>query len=219
MGIAVWVELELYVKMGLCEFKMKEIVLVMLQYMAVVLVVFIVEFCLRVSPLVSRSILETLTYLTCICCFHIIRFNIGVNRCYCPSDEVAKSALVDGLESSQIRVFGLPVRPSFCRPVKKTARALGEALFNAELDAFTGVDNSFLCSPQVRGFETQMEKFMGACDCIITKAGRGKIAEALIRGLPIMKQWIGSCIAGSGVVLVQSVCPRASRVLLKQKCY
>ncbi|KAI3836515.1 hypothetical protein MKX03_031381, partial [Papaver bracteatum] len=45
----------------------------------------------------------------------------------------AKRALVDGLESSQIREFGLPVRPSFCRPVKKTARALGKALFNAEL--------------------------------------------------------------------------------------
>ncbi|KAJ6699852.1 MONOGALACTOSYLDIACYLGLYCEROL SYNTHASE [Salix purpurea] len=39
---------------------------------------------------------------------------------------------------------------------------------------------------KVRGFETQMEKWMGACDCIITKAGPGTIAEALIRGLPII---------------------------------
>jgi 1,2-diacylglycerol 3-beta-galactosyltransferase len=31
-----------------------------------------------------------------------------------------------------------------------------------------------------------MEKWMGACDCIITKAGPGTIAEALIRGLPII---------------------------------
>ncbi|KAF9626017.1 hypothetical protein IFM89_030682, partial [Coptis chinensis] len=31
-----------------------------------------------------------------------------------PSEEVAKRALLDGLESSQIRVFGLPIRPSFC---------------------------------------------------------------------------------------------------------
>ncbi|CAL9222734.1 unnamed protein product, partial [Arabidopsis halleri] len=31
-----------------------------------------------------------------------------------------------------------------------------------------------------------MEKWMGACDCIITKAGPGTIAEALICGLPII---------------------------------
>ncbi|KAI3945708.1 hypothetical protein MKW98_022982 [Papaver atlanticum] len=153
-------------------------------------------------------------------------FNTGVNRCYCPSDEVAKRALVDVLESSQIRVFGLPVRPSFCRPVKKTVRALGEALFNAELGKPIGQiiiicgRNKILASTletgpwkvpvKIRGFETQTEKWMGACDCIITKAGPGTIAEALVRGLPIMKQWLGSCIA-----LVQSVCLRARRVLLK----
>ncbi|KAI4379511.1 hypothetical protein MLD38_005794 [Melastoma candidum] len=39
---------------------------------------------------------------------------------------------------------------------------------------------------KVRGFETQMEKWMGACDCIITKAGPGTISEALIKGLPII---------------------------------
>ncbi|KAJ0978031.1 hypothetical protein J5N97_013505 [Dioscorea zingiberensis] len=92
------------------------------------------------------------------------KFHTGVNRCYCPSEEVSKRALLDGLEPSQIRVFGLPIRPSFCRvvlvkddlrkelemdpelpavllmgggegmgPVKKTAKALGEALFNEEL--------------------------------------------------------------------------------------
>ncbi|KAF9622526.1 hypothetical protein IFM89_031930 [Coptis chinensis] len=45
---------------------------------------------------------------------HRTWFNTGVMRCYCPSEEVAKRALLDGLESSQIRVFGLPIRPSFC---------------------------------------------------------------------------------------------------------
>lgn len=45
------------------------------------------------------------------------RFHPGVNRCYCPSEEVAKRALVDGLVESQISVFGLPIRPSFCRAV------------------------------------------------------------------------------------------------------
>lgn len=45
------------------------------------------------------------------------RFHHGVTRCYCPSAEVAKRALLRGLEPSQIRVYGLPIRPSFCRAV------------------------------------------------------------------------------------------------------
>lgn len=45
------------------------------------------------------------------------RFHPRVNRCYCPSKEVAKRALYDGLEESQIQVFGLPIRPSFARAV------------------------------------------------------------------------------------------------------
>ncbi|KAH7861659.1 hypothetical protein Vadar_029041 [Vaccinium darrowii] len=164
---------------------------------------------------------------------HRTWFNPGVNRCYCPSEEVAKRALLDGLEESQTRVFGLPIRPSFCHavlskddlrveleidpalpavllmgggegmgPVKKTAKALGESLFNEELGKPIGQmivicgRNKDLGSTlesiewkipvKIRGFETQMQKWMGACDCIITKAGPGTIAEALIKGLPII---------------------------------
>ncbi|KAG6739951.1 hypothetical protein POTOM_057573 [Populus tomentosa] len=182
---------------------------------------------------------------------HPTWFHPGVNRCYCPSKEVAKRAALDGLEDSQIRVFGLPIRPSFALavlskdelreeleldpdlpavllmgggegmgPVKKTALALGESLFDKELGKPLGqliiicgrnkalkstleshewtipvkVEDFTSCAYnmpwfalfQVRGFETQMEKWMGACDCIITKAGPGTIAEALIRGLPII---------------------------------
>ncbi|KAH7688488.1 1,2-diacylglycerol 3-beta-galactosyltransferase protein [Dioscorea alata] len=164
---------------------------------------------------------------------HPTWFHAGVNRCYCPSEEVSKRAMLEGLETSQIRVFGLPIRPSFCRailvkddlrtelemdpelpavllmgggegmgPVKKTAKALGEALFDEELGQPIGQiviicgRNQTLSSTlqsiewkvpvKIRGFETQMEKWMGACDCIITKAGPGTIAEALIRGLPII---------------------------------
>ncbi|XP_010533117.1 PREDICTED: monogalactosyldiacylglycerol synthase 3, chloroplastic [Tarenaya hassleriana] len=160
-------------------------------------------------------------------------FHHRVNRCYCPSKEVAKRALLDGLEESQIRVFGLPIRPSFARavlskdelrkelemdpdlpavllmgggegmgPVQKTAEALGESLYDAEngkpigqliiicgrnkVLALTLASLEWKIPFKVRGFETQMEKWMGACDCIITKAGPGTIAEALIRGLPII---------------------------------
>jgi len=40
-----------------------------------------------------------------------------VNICYCPSEEVAKRAALDDLQPSQIRVFGLPIRPSFCHAI------------------------------------------------------------------------------------------------------
>lgn len=164
---------------------------------------------------------------------HPTWFHPSVNRCYCPSKEVVKRALAEGLEESQTRIFGLPIRPSFARavlsksdlrqelemdpdlpavllmgggegmgPVKKTANALGESLFNQELGKpigqliiICGRNKSLMSSLEseewkipvkVRAFETQMEKWMGACDCVITKAGPGTIAEALIRGLPIV---------------------------------
>ena len=52
----------------------------------------------------------------------LFRFHPGVNRCYCPSKEVVKRALYDGLEESQIQVFGLPIRPSFARAVLSKVR-------------------------------------------------------------------------------------------------
>ena len=39
---------------------------------------------------------------------------------------------------------------------------------------------------RVTGFVDNMWDWMGACDCIVTKAGPGTIAEALARGLPIL---------------------------------
>lgn len=46
------------------------------------------------------------------------RFHKLVTRCYCPSEEVAKRALRAGLQRSQIKVYGLPVRPSFVKAVR-----------------------------------------------------------------------------------------------------
>ncbi|KAK6126907.1 hypothetical protein DH2020_039347 [Rehmannia glutinosa] len=154
-------------------------------------------------------------YLAAIAAFYA-KFHPSVNRLYCASEEVAKRALLDGVEESQIRVFGLPIRPSFCRavllkddlrtelemdaqlpavllmgggegmgPVKKTAKALGESLYDKELEKpigqlviICGRNESLAATLQslewkipvkIRGFEKQMEKWMGACDCIITK--------------------------------------------------
>jgi len=38
----------------------------------------------------------------------------------------------------------------------------------------------------LQGFVNNMSEYMSACDCIITKAGPGTIAEALICGTPIL---------------------------------
>lgn len=46
------------------------------------------------------------------------RFHKLVTRCYCPSEEIAKRALRAGLQRSQIKVYGLPVRPSFVKAVR-----------------------------------------------------------------------------------------------------
>jgi 1,2-diacylglycerol 3-beta-galactosyltransferase len=42
------------------------------------------------------------------------------------------------------------------------------------------------CKMVVKGFVSNMDEWMGASDVVITKAGPGTIAEALIRGVPLM---------------------------------
>ncbi|KAH7307855.1 hypothetical protein KP509_22G080200 [Ceratopteris richardii] len=164
---------------------------------------------------------------------HPTWFHRLVTRCYCPSKEVAERATKAGLKPSQIRVFGLPIRPSFCRPVRPkdelkmelgmnnelpavllmgggegmgpveaTAKALGKSLYDMQSDKPIGQlvvicgrnkklikrleDAEWSIPVKIKGFQTNMEEWMAACDCIITKAGPGTIAEALIRGLPLL---------------------------------
>ncbi|KAK6135496.1 hypothetical protein DH2020_030749 [Rehmannia glutinosa] len=150
-------------------------------------------------------------YLAAIAAFYA-KFHPSVNRLYCPSEEVAKRASLDGLEESRIRVFGLPVRPSFCRaiftkddlrvelemdpqlpavllmgggegmgPVKQTAKALGESLFDEELEKPIG-QLIIICGRN----ETLASTLQSLEWKIPVKAGPGTIAEALIRGLPII---------------------------------
>ena len=38
----------------------------------------------------------------------------------------------------------------------------------------------------IKGFVNNIDEFMSASDCLITKAGPGTIAEAMIRGLPLV---------------------------------
>ncbi|GJM88532.1 hypothetical protein PR202_ga04606 [Eleusine coracana subsp. coracana] len=66
---------------------------------------------------------------------HPTWFHHGVTRCYCPSAEVAKRALLRGLEPSQVRVFGLPIRPSFCHAVLDKNELRTELELDPELPA------------------------------------------------------------------------------------
>jgi len=53
---------------------------------------------------------------------------------------------------------------------------------------------------------------MGACDCIITKAGPGTIAEAMIRGLPIiLNDYIAGQEAGNVPYVVENGCGKFSK--------
>lgn len=212
---------------------------------------------LRSKGLLKKIVFTTVVTDLSTC--HPTWFHKLVTRCYCPSAEVAKRASKAGLQPSQIKVYGLPVRPSFVKPVRPkfelrrelgmdenlpavllmgggegmgpieaTARALGDALYDENLGEPIGQllvicgRNKKLASKllsidwkipvQVKGFVTKMEECMGACDCIITKAGPGTIAEAMIRGLPIiLNDFIAGQEVGNVPYVVENGCGKYSK--------
>ncbi|THU67452.1 hypothetical protein C4D60_Mb05t24770 [Musa balbisiana] len=212
---------------------------------------------LRAKGLLKKIIFTTVVTDLSTC--HPTWFHRLVTRCYCPSTEVAKRALKAGLQPSQIKVYGLPVRPSFVKPVRPkvelrrdlgmdedlpavllmgggegmgpieaTARALGDSLYNENLGEPIG-QILIICGRnrklanrlqlidwkvpvQVKGFVTKMEECMGACDCIITKAGPGTIAETMIRGLPIiLNDYIAGQEVGNVPFVVDNGCGKFSK--------
>ncbi|CAI5530233.1 unnamed protein product [Closterium sp. Naga37s-1] len=101
-------------------------------------------------------------------------------------------------------------------PVEATARALaanlapsrgGEAVAKGQLVVICGRNKKLLANLQavkwplpvvLKGFVTNMPDVMAACDCIITKAGPGTIAESMIRGLPmVLNDFIAGQEAGN----------------------
>ncbi|CAA2985499.1 probable monogalactosyldiacylglycerol synthase, chloroplastic [Olea europaea subsp. europaea] len=212
---------------------------------------------LRAKGLLKKIVFTTVVTDLCTC--HPTWFHKLVTRCYCPSEEVAKRALRAGLQPSQIKVYGLPVRPSFVKPVRpkdelreelgmdkylpavllmgggegmgpieSTARALGDALYDethgepiGQVLVICGRNKklanrlqsiNWKVPIQVKGFVTKMEECMGACDCIITKAGPGTIAESMIRGLPIiLNGFIAGQEAGNVPYVVENGCGKFSK--------
>ncbi|KAM6542035.1 hypothetical protein CsatB_006482 [Cannabis sativa] len=203
----------------------------------------------------SKGLLDKIVFTTVITDLstcHPTWFHKLVTRCYCPTNEVAKRALKAGLKNTQIKIYGLPVRPSFVKPVRPkfelkrdlgmdedlpavllmgggegmgpieaTAKALGKSLYDEVLGEPIGQvlvicgHNKKLANKlrsiewkipvEVKGFVTKMEECMGACDCIITKAGPGTIAEAMIRGVPIiLNDYIAGQEAGNVPYVVEN---------------
>ncbi|XP_051137473.1 probable monogalactosyldiacylglycerol synthase, chloroplastic [Andrographis paniculata] len=210
----------------------------------------------------SKGLLKKIVFTTVITDLstcHPTWFHKLVTRCYCPSEEVSKRALRAGLQRSQIKVFGLPVRPSFVKPVRPkdvlrkelgmdellpavllmgggegmgpieaTARALAGALYDeihgepiGQILVICGRNKKLVnklklvdwkIPVEVKGFVTKMEDAMGACDCVITKAGPGTIAEAMIRGLPIiLNDYIAGQEAGNVPYVVKNGCGKFSK--------
>lgn len=212
---------------------------------------------LRSKGLLKKIIFTTV--ITDLSTCHPTWFHKLVTRCYCPSEEVAKRALRAGLKPYQLKVYGLPVRPSFVKPVppkvelrkelgmeehlpavllmgggegmgpiEATARALGDALYDeihgepiGQVLVICGRNKKLFnrltsvqwkIPVQVKGFVTKMEECMGACDCIITKAGPGTIAEAVIRGLPIiLNDYIAGQEAGNVPYVIENGCGKFSK--------
>jgi 1,2-diacylglycerol 3-beta-galactosyltransferase len=181
---------------------------------------------------------------------HPTWFHPDADLCFVPTDQVRKIALRCGLRSTQLRQYGLPVRPDFWHEgraradvradlgllidvptalvvgggdgvggVDRITRALADRLValrpTARLEDQTSsalsltdpdrpaVQLVIVCGKNkrlrdelasvnwpvpvhVHGFVTNMSEWMAASDLIVSKAGPGTIAEALIRGLPIV---------------------------------
>lgn len=67
------------------------------------------------------------------------------------------------------------------------------------------------CRMVVKGFVSDIDEWMGASDVVITKAGPGTIAEALIRGVPLLLNGAIPCQEEGNVPFVVEVRPAVVR--------
>eukprot|EP00270_Netrium_digitus_P012671 TRINITY_DN4144_c0_g1_i1.p1 TRINITY_DN4144_c0_g1~~TRINITY_DN4144_c0_g1_i1.p1 ORF type:complete len:617 (+),score=138.84 TRINITY_DN4144_c0_g1_i1:117-1967(+) len=75
------------------------------------------------------------TVITDLTTCHPTWFHKLVTVCFCPTKEVAQRALKAGLQLPQIRVHGLPIRPSFCQPTAPKEELRKNLGMDAELPA------------------------------------------------------------------------------------
>ncbi len=151
---------------------------------------------------------------------------------YVPSEPLREVAMNIGLNERRLRLFGLPIRPSFWNETRSRnelrhelgmaqdipavllvgggdgvgglsaiasaiATKIGDEVGSGggQLVVVCGKNKKLLNQLQARswpipvvlkGFVNNMSEWMSACDIICSKAGPGTIAEAWIRGLPII---------------------------------
>ncbi|CAI0438576.1 unnamed protein product [Linum tenue] len=191
---------------------------------------------LRAKGLLQKIVFTTV--ITDLSTCHPTWFHKLVTRCYCPSMDVAKRALKAGLQLPQIKVFGLPVRPSFVKPVRPkedlrrelgmdedlpavllmgggegmgpieaTAKALGDSLYDENLREPIG-QVLVIC-----GRNEKLVNRLASIDWKIpVQAGPGTIAEAMIRGLPIiLNDYIAGQEVGNVPYVVENGCGKFSK--------
>jgi len=185
---------------------------------------------LRLLRHTLKSSIPFVTVVTDLVSIAPVWYHRDVDRCFVASAEAVRRAKRAGLRDDQIRLYGLPIRPDFARPLadKKSlrvglglesermtalivgggegmgpvgaiARTISERLVAdgraAQLVIVCGRNESLrralAAHPwplpvRVEGFVQNMPEWMAASDCVVTKAGPGTIAEALISGLPIL---------------------------------
>eukprot|EP00172_Hildenbrandia_rubra_P004379 Plantae.Rhodophyta-Hildenbrandia_rubra.ctg8734.p1 GENE.Plantae.Rhodophyta-Hildenbrandia_rubra.ctg8734~~Plantae.Rhodophyta-Hildenbrandia_rubra.ctg8734.p1 ORF type:complete len:561 (-),score=72.61 Plantae.Rhodophyta-Hildenbrandia_rubra.ctg8734:1966-3585(-) len=163
---------------------------------------------------------------------HPTWFDSRADAVYVPSEPLKEEAQNMGYRPDQIRLFGLPIRPSFWTEtrsvaelrkdlglaqtmpavllvgggdgvggLKHIATAIAERIAEeggstcGQMVVICGKNRSLLNSLQKRswpipvvlkGFVTNMSEWMAACNVLCSKAGPGTIAEAWIRGLPMI---------------------------------
>ncbi|CAI5976661.1 unnamed protein product [Closterium sp. NIES-65] len=86
----------------------------------------------------SRGLLHRIPFITVVTDLttcHPTWFNRRVSVCFCPTKEVAQQALKAGLQPSQIRVHGLPMRPAFAKPSAPQAEVRQSLGMDPELPA------------------------------------------------------------------------------------
>lgn len=163
---------------------------------------------------------------------HPTWFDPRADMVYVPSEPLRDIASSRGFDDARIRLFGLPIRPSFWTENRSRnelrhelgmaqdipavllvgggdgvgglaaiasaiARKIGDEVGSSggQLVVVCGKNKKLLSKMQARswpipvvlkGFVNNMSEWMSACDILCSKAGPGTIAEAWIRGLPII---------------------------------
>lgn len=110
---------------------------------------------------------------------HNTWFYHGVDRCYVATEETYKQALTMGLKEEQLRLYGLPIRPSFNRkypPKQKLRKVLGMDL-NAPAVLLVGGGEGM--GPVEKTVDALVKKLGSKCQVVVVCGRNSKLVEIL----------------------------------------